>query len=160
MKPPQVYMCSPSWTLLPPPSPYHPSGLSQCTSPKHPVSCIEPGLATRFIHDILHYIYIISAAAAAAKSLQLCPTLCHPIEGSPPGSPFSGILQARVWEWGAIAFSDVHAHWILNNMMFSPASHFPVHACQVSSLFKQPTYQIIIWPNHVFCICPFWTEFF
>ena len=35
---PQVYMCSPSWTLLPPPSPFHPSGLSQCTSPKHPVS--------------------------------------------------------------------------------------------------------------------------
>ena len=41
MNPPQVYTCSPSWTLLPPPSPYHPSGLSQCTSPKHPVSCIE-----------------------------------------------------------------------------------------------------------------------
>ena len=45
MNPPQVYMCSPSWTLLlPPPSPSHPSGSSQCTSPKHPVSCIEPGL--------------------------------------------------------------------------------------------------------------------
>ena len=43
MNPPQVYMCSPSWTLLPPPSPFHPSGLSQCTSPKHPVSCIEGG---------------------------------------------------------------------------------------------------------------------
>ena len=41
MNPPQVYMCSPSWTLLPPPSPCHPSGSSQCTSPKHPVSCIE-----------------------------------------------------------------------------------------------------------------------
>ena len=54
MNPPQVYMCSPSWTLLPPPSPFHPYGSSQCTSPKHPVSCIEPGLATRFIHDILH----------------------------------------------------------------------------------------------------------
>ena len=40
--------------LNPPPSPFHPSGLSQCTSPKHPVSCIETGLATRFIHDILH----------------------------------------------------------------------------------------------------------
>ena len=51
---PQVYMCSPSWTLLPPSSPYHPSGLSQCTSPKHPVSCIEPGLATRFTYDIIH----------------------------------------------------------------------------------------------------------
>ena len=54
MNPPQVYMCSPSWTLLPPPSPYHRSGSSHCTSPKHPVSCIEPGLATRFIRDIIH----------------------------------------------------------------------------------------------------------
>ena len=54
MNPPQVYMCSPSRNLLPPPSPYHPSGSSQCTSPKHPVSCIKPGLATRFIYDIIH----------------------------------------------------------------------------------------------------------
>jgi len=43
MNPPQVYMCSPSWTLLRPPSAFHPSGSSQCTSPKHPVSCIEEG---------------------------------------------------------------------------------------------------------------------
>ena len=47
-----------------------------------------------------------SAAAAAAKSLQSCPTLCDPRDGSPPGSPIPGILQARVLEWGAIAFSD------------------------------------------------------
>ena len=40
--------------LNPPPSSYHPSGSSQCTSPKHPVSCIEPGLAIRFIYDIIH----------------------------------------------------------------------------------------------------------
>ena len=40
--------------LNPPPSPYHPSGSSQCTSPKHPVSCIKPGLATRFIYDIIY----------------------------------------------------------------------------------------------------------
>jgi len=39
--------------LLPPPSPYHPSGSFQCTSPKHPVSCIEPGLATHFIYDLI-----------------------------------------------------------------------------------------------------------
>ena len=42
-------------------------------------------------------------AAAAAKSLQSCPTLCNPTDGSPPGSPVPGILQARVLEWGAIA---------------------------------------------------------
>ena len=57
MYPPQVYTCSPSWTPLPPPSPYHPSGSSQCTSPKHPVSCIEPGLATRFkLNSICSFI--------------------------------------------------------------------------------------------------------
>ena len=54
MNPSQVYMRSPSCTLLPPPSPYHSSGSSQCTSPMHQVSCIKPGLASRFIHDILH----------------------------------------------------------------------------------------------------------
>ena len=47
-----------------------------------------------------------SVAAAAAKSLQLCPTLCHPIDGSPAGSPVPGILQARTLEWVAISFSS------------------------------------------------------
>ena len=46
------------------------------------------------------------AAAAAAKSLQSCPTLCDPIDGSPRGSPVPGILQARTLEWVAIAFSN------------------------------------------------------
>ena len=54
MNPPQVYTCSPSWNPLPPPFPYHPSGSSQCTSPKYSVSCIEPGLAIRFIYDTIH----------------------------------------------------------------------------------------------------------
>ena len=54
MNPPRVYTCSPFWPPLPRPSPYHPSGSSQCTSPKHPVSCVEPGLAIRFTYDILH----------------------------------------------------------------------------------------------------------
>ena len=48
----------------------------------------------------------VSVAAAAAKSLQSCPTLCDPIEGSPPGSPAPGILQARTLEWVAISFSN------------------------------------------------------
>ena len=47
------------------------------------------------------------AAAAAAVLLQLCPTLCDPIDGSPLGSPIHGIFQAKVLEWGAIAFSDM-----------------------------------------------------
>ena len=45
------------------------------------------------------------AAAAAAKSLQSCPTLCDPIDGSPPGSAVPGILQARTLEWVTISFS-------------------------------------------------------
>ena len=45
-------------------------------------------------------------AAAAAKSLQSCLTLCDPIDSSPPGSPFPGILQARTLEWVAISFSN------------------------------------------------------
>ena len=46
------------------------------------------------------------AAAAAAKSCQSCPTLCDPIDSSPPGSPVPGILQARTLEWVAISFSS------------------------------------------------------
>ena len=44
--------------------------------------------------------------SAAAKSLQSCPTLCDPIDGSPPGSPVPGILQARTLDWVAISFSN------------------------------------------------------
>ena len=79
MNPPQVYMCSPSWTLLPPPSPYHPSGSSQCTSPKHPVSSIEPGLATHFIHDIIHvsmpFSQIFPPSPSPTESIRLFYTL-------------------------------------------------------------------------------------
>ena len=48
----------------------------------------------------------LCSAAAAAKSLQSCPTLCDPMDGSPPGSPVPGILQARTLEWVAISFSN------------------------------------------------------
>ena len=58
----------------------------------------------------LYCLFLISYSAAAAKSLQSCPTLCDPIDGSPPGSPVPGILQARTLEWVAISFSN--AYWI------------------------------------------------
>ena len=51
-----------------------------------------------------------SVDAAAAKSLQSCPTLCDPTDGSPPGSPFPGILQARTLEWVAISFSKCQCY--------------------------------------------------
>ena len=56
-------------------------------------------------HILLSLLYTW-AAAAAAKSLQSCPTLCDPIDGSLPGSPVPGILQARTLEWVAISFSN------------------------------------------------------
>ena len=56
---------------------------------------------------IMSYVYLfVFAAATAAKSLQSCPTLCDPIDGSPPGSPVPGVLQARTMEWVAISFSN------------------------------------------------------
>ena len=51
-------------------------------------------------------VYAAAASAAAAKSLQLCLTLCNPIDGNPPGSAVPGILQARTLEWVAISFSN------------------------------------------------------
>ena len=60
-------------------------------------ACISTVLVRKLKH---------AAAAAAAKSLQSCPTLCDPIDGSPPGSPVPGILQARTLEWVAISFSN------------------------------------------------------
>ena len=53
-----------------------------------------------------------TATAAAAKSLQSCLTLCNPIDGSPPGSSIHGIFQARVLEWGVIAFSEYSQSFI------------------------------------------------
>ena len=75
LNPPWVYMCSPSWTPLSPSSLSHPSGSSQCTSPKHPVSCIEPGLATPFTYDNLHvsmpFSHIISPLPSPTESKRM-----------------------------------------------------------------------------------------
>ena len=65
------------------------------------LNCTEP-----FFEKIHFLVFCCSAAAAAAKLLQSCPTLCDPIDGSPPGSPVPGILQARTLEWAAIFFSS------------------------------------------------------
>ena len=70
MNPPWVYMCSPSWTPLPPPSPSHPSGSSQCTSPECPVSCIEPGLAICFTYDNIHVSMLFSPTLAISHRVQ------------------------------------------------------------------------------------------
>jgi len=59
-----------------------------------------------FLKKILTFKALDMFAATAAKSLQSCPTLCDPIDGSPPGFPIPGILQARTLEWVAISFSN------------------------------------------------------
>ena len=59
-------------------------------------------ISTVFVSNAIRFL----KAGAAAKSLQLCLTLCDPIDGSPPGSPLPGILQARTLEWVAISFSN------------------------------------------------------
>ena len=64
---------------------------------------LEKEMAT---HSSIILYAAAAAAAAAAASLQSCPTLCDPIDGSPPGSPVPGILQARTLEWVAISFSN------------------------------------------------------
>ena len=71
MNQPWVHMCSPSWPFLPAPSPSHPSGSSQCTSPKHPVSCNKPGLAINFTCVNIHVSMLLS---------QIIPPLPPPTE--------------------------------------------------------------------------------
>ena len=66
------------------------------------------GIAYRIFvfNTVIVLCLLVAAAAAAAKSLQSCPTLCDPIDSSPPGSPVPGILQARILEWVAMSFSN------------------------------------------------------
>jgi len=64
----------------------------------HSLLTWKPFIQTVYMADFLSF------SAAAAKSLQSCPTLCDPIDGSPPGSPIPGIPQARTLEWVAISF--------------------------------------------------------
>ena len=68
MNQPWVYMCSPSRTPLSPPSPSHPSGSYQCTSPEHPVSCTEPGLVIYFTYDNMHVSMLFSQIIPSSPS--------------------------------------------------------------------------------------------
>ena len=65
------------------------------------------------VGEVMSLLLNMLSAAAAARSLQSCPTLRDPMDGSPPGSSVHGILQARVLEWGAIAFSNMQTRLVL-----------------------------------------------
>ena len=80
---------------------------SDAIQPSHPLSSASPLALNLSQHQgLFNCVRLAAAAAAAAKSLQSCPTLCDPIDGSPPGSPVPGILQARTLEWVAISCSN------------------------------------------------------
>ena len=69
------------------------------------------GKVQTFVKNLLNvylrvYLHTLQMIYSAAKSLQSCPTLCDPVDGSPPGSPVPGILQARTLEWVAISSSN------------------------------------------------------
>ena len=74
-----------------------------------------------------------NAAAAAAKSLQSCPTLCDPIDGSPPGSSVPGILKARTLEWVAISFSNAWK-WKVKGKLLSRVRLLVTHGLQPTRL--------------------------
>ena len=84
-------------------------GCSLCPSSQNPSYMARPGsivpFQVKYSPSSPHSPGLLKCAATAAKSLQSCPTLCDPMDCSPPGSTVPGIFQARVLEWGAIAFS-------------------------------------------------------
>ena len=96
-------------------------------------------------HQLLYHLTItIAAAAAAAKSLQSCPTLCDPIDGLPPGSPVPGIFQARTLEWVAISFSNARK-WkvkvkLLSHVQLFTTSWTAAHQAPPSMGFSRQEY--------------------
>ena len=122
---PQEYTCSLSWTLLPPPSPYYPSGSSQCISPKHPVSCIEPGLATHFIYDIIHVSMPFS---------QIIPSFLSPTESKcTPMFIAALFIIARTWKQPRCPSAD---EWIRKLWYIYTMEHY--------SAIKKNTFESVL----------------
>ena len=94
-------------------------------------------------------MHLNSAAAAAAKSLQSCPTLCDPIDSSSPGSPVPGILQARTLEWVAISFSNAWK-WkvkvkLLSRVLLFATPWTAAYQAPLSMGFSRQEYQAFPW---------------
>ena len=143
--PVHVSVCSVSWDV-----PAHPLYTPLCplqtkyswhtsSFPKrcftHPLSREQDFLFEGRFRDPLLTSGLVSciATTATAKSLQSCLTLCDPIDGSPPGSPVPGILQARTLEWGAIAFSSF---LYCSNNLFSLKTPTSTTICLLLCLFR------------------------
>ena len=117
MSPPWVYMSSQSWTPLPPPTPYHLSGLSPCTSTKHPISCIEHRLVIRFTYDIMH--------------------VSIPFSQIIPPSPSPTESKRLFYTSGSLLLS-----WFL--LVLLPAQHFSWCTLHISSISRVTIYSLDI----------------
>ena len=120
MNQPWIHMCSPPWTCLPPPSPSHPSGSSQCTSLEPPVSCIKPGLAICFTSDNIHVSMLLSQIIPPLPSpteskncsIHLCLFCCL----SSSGQPFSFSLRDFLYPWTLeCGISSVIWNWLFSD---------------------------------------------
>ena len=100
-------------------------------------------------------VYYVSAAAAV-KLLQSCPTLCNSIDGSPPGSPVPGILQARILEWVAISFSNACMHAKLLQLcptLCDPMDSSPPGS-SVHGILQARTLEWVSISFSIFCLYP------
>ena len=107
---PQVYMSSQSWTPLPPTSLYHLSGSSQCTSPKHPVFCIEPRLAICFLDDSIRFIFNVQV----------------------------NIISSRIWEWDLVSIQFVAFIMVVVLLLLSSFSHVLLCATPWTAAHQAP----------------------
>ena len=82
-------------------------------------------------------VFLFIVAATAAKS---CPTLCDPIDGSPPGPAIPGILQARTLEWVAISFSNIYS-WVIFYCVYAPQLSYTFFSRWTSRLLPYPSYR-------------------
>ena len=104
MKPPRVYMSSQTWTRLPSPTPYHRSGSSPCTSPKHPASCIKHRLAIHFLHDSIHVSMPFS---------QIIPPSPSPSESKSPLYSYVSLLLSHIQGYHHYYLSKVHIYLLV-----------------------------------------------